>query len=60
MEIQLRQLLADAEEIGLTLDETRAREVVQGLVAQAEEHGVSVEVIKARNMMRELFGGSAG
>jgi len=57
VEFHLRQMLVDAREVGLNLDEDRAREVVEGLVAQAHEHGVSVGKIKQGNLLRELFGG---
>lgn len=59
IEQHLQQLLSESRELGLNLDEDRAREVVAGLVAQAHEHGVTVDEIKRRNLVRELFGGGA-
>lgn len=59
VERHLQEFLAEARELGMTIDEATAREKVEAMVAQAHEHGVSVEAIKRRNLMRELFGGGA-
>jgi hypothetical protein len=59
VERQVRQLLAEARDLGLNPDQARAREVVAGLVAQSEEHEVSVEAIKRRNLLGGLWGGGA-